>query len=121
MQVTQSISTNTQLDQRITYLLDTVTIGEHRIQELQDEKDSLNDPSILNSSINTPRRRLNFNNTTFTTLNRTDSPSLLRQQTSFRMVNTPDGTGQATAPDLATPIVQKLGELFSREKDNPDI
>ena len=32
------------------------------------------------------------------------------------MVNTPYGTGQATAPDLATPLVQKLGELFSREE-----
>ena len=116
VQVTQSISTNTQLDQRITYLLDTVTIREQRIQELQDKIDSLNDPSILDPFISTPRRRLNFNNTTFTTPNRTDSPSLQRQQTPFRMVNTPYGTGQATAPDLATPLVQKLGELFSREE-----
>ena len=59
--------------------------------------DSLNDPSIHEPSINTPRRRLIFNNTTFTTRNMTDCPSLQSQQTPFRMVNTPEETGQATA------------------------
>ena len=123
IQLTQSLSTNSGLDQQVKDLFDTITVNESRIRDLQDELATLNDPSIHDPSEPTPRRRLNFNNTTFISPTRPNSPlrlqSPIRTQTPLRMPGSTDGTnnaGQAQAPDIATPLVQKLGELFSREE-----
>ena len=122
-QLTQSISTNTGLDQQVKNLFDTILIKESRIRELEDELETLNDPSIHEPSVTSPRRRLTFNNTTIISPTRQNSPlriqSPLRARSPLRMPGSTDGTNnaaQAQAPDLATPLVQKLGELFSREE-----
>ena len=119
----QSISTNSGLDQQVKNLFDTILIKESRIRELEDELETLNDPSIHEPSVTSPRRRLTFNNTTIISPTRQNSPlriqSPLRARSPLRMPGSTDGTNnaaQAQAPDLATPLVQKLGELFSREE-----
>ena len=121
-QLTQSITTNSQLDQQVKDLFITVAIKETRIRELQDEIETLSDPSIHEPSNTSPRRRLNFNNTTIISPTNQNSPlrnqSPIRNQSPTRMstVHSDSDEGTAQAPDLATPFVQKLGELFSREE-----
>ena len=94
---------NSQLNIHINSLNDLIAQRNEFIKDLNNELDSLKDPSINNTPGRT--RNYNFNNTTITSPNDADT-----SQNTMSRSNSPQND------DIATPLVEKLGELFSREE-----
>ena len=123
IQLTQAITTNNQLDQQVTYLRNAVDTKNLELSELRDELETLKNPLLGDTPVvSHVSRRLNFNTTIISPLRGRNltSPRTAIQQSPSRMPNKPP-TGLAAqnaraAPDIATPLVEKLKELFSREE-----